>query len=218
MPPKQNTIVLVDDHVVMRNGLKEIIELMGNYKIIAQYNNGRQLADDIPFKKVPDLIIMDLTMPIMDGRQTLEWLKDNDHSYRILILTVNTPDSTIISLYKLGVRGYLEKNCSARELQRAIDNIIESGYHHNEFLARALQEDDKPKIDEREQMLKKMTRRELDFMQLVCHDDEYTYDQMADKLNVSRRTVDGYREALFEKFNIKSKTGLVLFAIRHKIF
>ena len=217
MPSKQNTIVLVDDHVVMRNGLKEVIELMGNYKIAAQYNNGWELVNDMPLKNVPDLIIMDLTMPILDGRQTLEWLKDNNHSYRILILTVNTPDSTIISLYKLGVRGYLEKNCSARELQRAIDNIIESGYHHNEFLVHALKEDDKPKTDVREQVLKKMTKRELDFMSLVCHEDEYTYDQIADKLQVSRRTVDGYREALFEKFNIKSKTGLVLFAIRHKL-
>ena len=215
---KHTSIILVDDHVVVRAGLKELIELMGPYKVTAQYDNGKDLTDALPFKKAPDLIIMDLNMPVMSGEETMRRLKELDAKYPVLILTLNTSDEAIIALYKLGVRGYLEKDCTAISLRGAIEDILRSGYHHNDLLTKALAADDKPKPkDTRAEILKQLTPRELEFLRLVCDEAEYTYEQMTTKMHVSVRTIDGYRESVFEKFGIKSKTGLVLFALKHRL-
>ncbi len=218
MAAKNYGLVLVDDHVVVRNGLKELIELMGPYKIMAQYGNGQELLDALPFKKDPDLILMDMNMPVMGGTRTMQQLREKGIKYPVLVLTLNTTDEVIIRMYKLGVRGYLEKDCTAASLQTALSDIFRSGYHHNDLLTKALVAEDKPQIiDERSLVSSQMTAREKDFLRLVCDEAEYTYEQMADLLHVSRRTIDGYRESLFDKFGIKSKTGLVLFAIKHQL-
>ena len=136
----------------------------------------------------------------------------------MLVLTLDTTDKTIIELFKLGVRGYLSKSCTAEVLKRAIDDILDTGYYHNELLSNALLANEHGgRKDERQKVLDKITEREKIFLQMVCDEKEYTYEQMADMLKVHRRTIDGYRESLFDKFNIKSKTGLVLFAIKYRL-
>ena len=211
-------IALVDDHVVVRNGLKELIELMGTYQVSNQFDNGSELIAALPFRSPPDLIIVDLNMPVMNGVETMKHLSAAGVDIPVLILTLNTADATIIELFRLGVRGYLEKDCTAQSLQKAIEGIFKTGYHHNDLLAKALIAENKPvPKDEREEILKQITPRELEFLRLVCDANEYTYEQMRHEMGVSLRTVDGYREALFEKFSLKSKTGLVLFAIKHKL-
>jgi len=211
------SIVLVDDHTVVRNGLKSLIERMGNYTISYQFDNGKKFIDAIPLPQQPDLIIMDLTMPEMDGKETTKWLKEHSINYPVLILTLDTTEKTIIDLFKLGVRGYLPKSCTAEVLKKAIEDVITTGYYHNELLTKALtQEENKPK-DKEQGLITQITDREREFLQLVCDEHEYTYEQIADIMKVHRRTVDGYREAIFSKFNIKSKTGLVLFAIKYSL-
>jgi len=211
------SIVLVDDHTVVRNGLKSLIERMGNYTISYQFDNGKRFIDAIPLPQQPDLIIMDLTMPEMDGKETTKWLKEHSINYPVLILTLDTTEKTIIDLFKLGVRGYLPKSCTAEVLKKAIEDVITTGYYHNELLTKALtQEENKPK-DKEQGLITQITDREREFLQLVCDEHEYTYEQIADIMKVHRRTVDGYREAIFSKFNIKSKTGLVLFAIKYSL-
>lgn len=212
----QTKIILVDDHTIVRKGLKELIERMGPYIVTTEYDNGRQLLDAIPFSHHPDLIILDLSMPVLNGLETVRELKERGHEYPILILTIDTNEKNIIELFRLGVRGYLPKNCTADMMKKAIDDIERTGYFHNEWLVKALQaESANNKEDERQKVLKQITDRENIFLKLVCDEEEYTYEQMADILKVHRRTIDGYRESLFDKFNIKSKTGLVLFAIRY---
>ncbi len=209
---KPVSIFLVDDHAVVRNGLKALIERMGNYIVKEQFDNGRQLIDSLPFDEKPDVIIMDLTMPIMDGSQTVKELKNRHVNIPILILTLETTEKTIIELFRFGIRGYLPKSCTADVLKKAIDDVIHSGYYHNEMLTKALMNNEEEHTGNPVQHL---TDRENTFLQLVCDENELTYEQIADKMGVSRRTVDGYRESIFEKFNIKSKTGLVLFAIKY---
>jgi len=212
---KQYSIILVEDHVIVRNGFKELVEHMGNFKVIGEFDHGRQLIDKI-YDLTPDIIIMDLTMPVMDGQATMKWLKEHKVKFPVLILTLDTSDKAIIELYKSGVRGYLPKTCTAEILKRAIEDIINTGYYHNELLSNALMKNGpKSPADEKEDVLNKFTDREHDFLQLVCDKEEYTYEQIADIMQVHRRTVDNYRESLFRKFDIKSKTGLVLFAIKH---
>jgi len=211
-------LFLIDDHTIVRNALKGLIERLGNYQVTGQFNNGKDLIEAIPFDTAPDLMIMDLNMPEMDGRATMQWLKDHDLNYPVLILTLDTSDKTIIELFRLGVRGYLPKHCTADVLKKAIEDIMDTGYHHNELLTKALMSEQQgTQKDERELVLEKLTDREILFLQLVCDEKEFTYEQIAEQMNVHRRTVDGYRESIFEKFNIKSKTGLVLFAIKYRI-
>ncbi len=214
---RKHAIILVDDHVVVRSGLKELIESMGNYRIVYEFDNGKKLTEKIRSIEY-DVIIMDLTMPVMDGEATMKWMKEQHVDAPVLILTLDTSDKTIIELYKCGVRGYLSKTCSANELKTAIDDVIRTGYYHNELLSQAMRrEGGTNKKDIRAEILDKLTDRELHFLKLVCDEAEYTYEQIGDIMHVHRRTVDGYREALFEKFNIKSKTGIVLFAIKHQL-
>jgi two-component system, NarL family, invasion response regulator UvrY len=136
----------------------------------------------------------------------------------VLILTLNEDENLIIKLFRSGVRGYLKKNCTASSLKEALEAIFNGGYYHNEFLAYSLKNNAAPdRKSEQEKILEQVTQREKEFLKLVCHEKEYTYEQIADQMNVQPRTVDGYRESIFEKFAIKSKTGLVLFILRHKL-
>jgi DNA-binding NarL/FixJ family response regulator len=212
----KSTIVLVDDHVVVRNGLKELIEKLGPFQVVAEYDNGQDLVDAYPFQA--DLIIMDITMPTMDGDEAMQILNERDCRIPVLILTLNTDDQRMIKLFRLGARGYLQKNCSAQIMKEALSEIFRTGYYHNEFLTYSLKHEAAPKKkSEQEIILEQLTDRERQFLKLVCHEEEYTYDQIASLMNVQHRTVDSYRESIFQKFSIKSKTGLVLFVLKHRL-
>jgi len=218
MEAKKN-IVLLDDHVIIRNGLKELIEKLGPFQISNQFDNGEELLAFFPQKPEPDLIILDINMPLMNGDEVIEKLNAKGIHTPVLVLTVSDNDETVIKLFRLGVRGYLRKNCDASELKNALDEIFRSGYYHNDFLAFSLRTNmNTEKKNEKEIILEQLSAREREFLKLVCHEKEYTYEQIADLMNVQHRTVDGYRESIFDKFGIKSKTGLVLFVMRHKLF
>ena len=216
---ESKNIILVDDHVIVRSGLKELIQKLGPYKVISEFNNGFELIHVLPFKKAPDLILLDLNMPGMTGDELVLELNSRGLTTPILILTLNTDENTIIKLFRNGVRGYLQKDCSAQVLKEAMEEIFRCGYYHNEFLSLSLRNNEgSAKKTEQEKILEQLTAREREFLKLVCHEKEYTYEQIADHMKVQHRTVDGYREAIFEKFGIKSKTGLVLFILKHNLF
>jgi two-component system, NarL family, invasion response regulator UvrY len=220
MTTHEKKIVLVDDHVIVRNGLKELIEKLGPYRIIGEYDNGRSFIDNFMLVPAPDLIIMDISMPEMDGDEAISILNERAIAIPVLILTLNQDDHRMVKLFRLGVRGYLQKNCSAPILKEALSEIIRCGYYHNEFLAFSLQDQStkQSKKNPQDQIIDLLTEREREFLRLVCHEKEYTYDQIAGLMNVQHRTVDGYRESIFQKFGIKSKTGLVLFILKHNLF
>lgn len=212
-------IILVDDHVIVRNGLKELIEKLGPFKVLREFDNGSSLLNAVPFKEKPDLILLDLNMPDLNGDQVMVELNNKNVTTPVLMLTLNTDENTIVKLFRNGVRGYLQKDCSAQTLKTAMEEIFRCGYYHNEFLSLSLRNNEgSSKKTEQEKILEQLTAREREFLKLVCHEKEYTYEQIADQMNVQHRTVDGYREAVFEKFGIKSKTGLVLFVLKHHLF
>jgi two-component system, NarL family, invasion response regulator UvrY len=219
MKEKKKNIVLVDDHIVIRNGLKELIEKLGHYQIVAQFDGGVSLLERLSsIKNVIDLLILDISMPGMNGDEVVQQLQALKINIPILILTLNEDETLMIQLFRMGVRGYLKKNCSAIILKEALNEIFEKGYYHNEFLMYSLQTNvSEIKKSEQEMILEKLSERERTFLKAVCHEKEYTYEQIADQMGVQPRTVDGYREKLFEKFGIKSKTGLVLFVLKHKL-
>jgi two-component system, NarL family, invasion response regulator UvrY len=206
-------IYLVDDHALVRNGLKELIEKLGPYKITGEFDNGRQLVNAYPFHPQPDLIILDVEMPEMNGRATMQWIKENGIKIPVLLLTLNESDALIIGLFRLGVRGYLHKNCSAVTLRRAIEDILTTGYFHDEMMVKALSSDTPSQAVNK--FGQQLTEKEYEFLKLACSDQEYTYEVIADLMGVHPRTVNKYRESIFDKLGVKSKTGLVLYAVKN---
>jgi DNA-binding NarL/FixJ family response regulator len=215
---EKRNIVLVDDHVIVRNGLKELIEKLGPYTVSAQFDNGTALLEALPLRPLPDLVVLDLNMPGATTMKIIETLQKWRNDIPVLILTLDSDEWTIIRLFRSGVRGFLKKNCSADILSAALRSIFETGYYANEFLALSLKGGSHQSKTEQEKVLEQLTVREKEFLKLVCDEKEYTYEQIADRMNVQHRTVDGYREAIFEKFGIRSKTGLVLFVLKHQLF
>jgi two-component system, NarL family, invasion response regulator UvrY len=211
------SIFLVDDHTVVRSGLKALIEKIGDFKITGEFDNGKELVKGWPFITLPDLIILDLAMPVMDGPATMQWMQEQDKKVPVLVLTLEHDEETIVRLFKMGVRGYIEKNCTAAVLKRAIDDIIQFGYYHSELLVKALAAAERSKETATDKIRKQISARELEFLKLVCDEEEYTYKMIAEKMKVHPSTVDGYRESLFFKLNIRTKSGLILFAFRHGI-
>lgn len=217
MEDKKN-IILVDDHVIVRNGLKALIEKLGPYKVVAEFDRGQEFLAGIDKQQHVDLIIMDLSMPEMNGDEVLEEMNNRGIKTPVLILTLNAEDDKHIQLFRLGARGYIQKDCSAQVLREALSDIFSRGYYHNHLLAEALRTSEKKtNKDPRHAILSQLNDREKEFLKLVCSEEEYTYEQIGVMMGFARRTIDGYRESVFDKFNIRSKTGLVLFVVRNNL-
>lgn len=208
-------ICLVDDHAIVRQGLKELLENLGHFKVSAEYANGHELLRSFPLDPAPQLYILDYSMPQINGSELLKKMLSTEPDTPVLILTQHADERLIIELYKAGARGYLHKNCSAEELKTAVEQITETGYYNVEHIIRSMKQ--KPRIPDRDSILARITEQELQFISLVCNDKEYTYEQIADLMGRVKRTVDGYRESLFEKFDLKSKVGIVFLSFKYKL-
>jgi DNA-binding NarL/FixJ family response regulator len=214
LPDKE--IALVDDHTIVRDGLKAIIQKLGNYKVTGSFSAGAELLRSLAEGYSPDLIILDVSMPGMPPEAVLAELAAQNSRIPVLILTLGTDEGRIVKFFRLGARGYLHKDCTAQVMREAIEEIFKKGLYHNDFLVQALRNPIAlPESDQAQSFLRQLTEREREFLRLVCHEQEYTYEQIAHMMDVHRRTVDGYRESIFDKFGIKSKTGLVLFLVRN---
>jgi DNA-binding NarL/FixJ family response regulator len=153
-------------------------------------------------------------MPHMNGIEVLKLLEEKVEEYKILLLTQHLDEQIIDASYHHGARGFLHKNCTAHDLKFAIDNIIKIGYNNVSEILKRVRNYDNNGEKKRDIVL---TQRELDFLRLVCDERELTYEQMAEIMNLSIKSIETYRAALFEKYNIKSKVGLVLFSFKHQL-
>ncbi len=211
-------IILTDDHVIIRNGLKELIEKIGSYQISHEFDTGEELLKALPnCLPLPDLLILDINMPGLNGIETMERLNNLPEKIPVLALTLNDQEETIVKLFRLGVRGFLLKTCTAQDLKLALSEIFEKGYHHNAYLSFSLRQFNPPAQNPELEKINTLSPREKEFLQLVCDKNEYTYKVIASMMGVSERTVDGYREAVFEKLNIRSKSGLVMYLLQHQL-
>lgn len=213
---KDISIALVDDHVMLRNGLASLIRDLG-YKVLFEANDGSDFINKLGSIGVPDLILMDIHMPRMDGYETCSWVKMNHPEIRVLALSMFDEEDAIMRMIRSGARGYVLKDCEFGELRMAIDAVVTKGFHYSERVTGRLvhsiqQEDDRASETG---LVNSLTSREQEFIKLAATD--LTYKQIADQMHVSPRTVDGYRDDLFEKLQVKSRVGLVLFAIKHKL-
>ncbi len=212
---KLTTVCLIDDHAIVRQGLKELLMKMNTYQIIYEFNDGDEFLNALPLEKTPDIYILDYSMPHKNGIEVLQELEKREEEYRVLLLTQHFDEHIINSAYHHGARGFLHKNCSAHDLKFAIDNIVTIGYNNiSEILKRIRNYDVKEEINPSHFDL---STRELEFLTLVCDERELTYEQMADIMKLSVKSIEVHRASLFEKFNIKSKVRLVLFSFKYKL-
>ncbi|HUQ97097.1 MAG TPA: response regulator transcription factor [Chitinophagaceae bacterium] len=209
-------VALVDDHVLLRKGLAGLITNLG-YNIHLECDNGNELMQKLKSSDAPDIVLMDINMPEMDGYQTTLWLKKTHPLIRVLALSMYDDEASIIRMIKNGAKGYIVKDADPLLLKTAIDTVISKGFYYSEMvtgrLVHSVQHMDEEESDTTE--LLKLNEREIQFLKLAS--TEMTYKEIAEKMFLSARTIDGYRDALFEKLNIKSRVGLVLYAIRNKI-
>lgn len=208
------TIALADDHVLLRKGLVSLVENLG-YKVILEVDNGQQLTEQIQAGVHPDLVLMDINMPVKDGYETTKWLKNNAPLTKVLALSMYDDESAIIRMLKNGAKGYILKDSEPGELRTAIESILSKGFYYSEMVTgrlihsiNSMDDEDSPAKN-----LSGLNEREIDFLKLAA--TELTYKEIAEQMHLSPRTIDGYRDALFEKLNIKSRVGLVLFAIKN---
>jgi DNA-binding NarL/FixJ family response regulator len=211
------TITLVDDHILVREGLASLINSFPNYKVLFESDNGKQLVDNLTKEALPDIILMDITMPEMDGYSTANWLKIHHPELRVIALTVMDDELAIIRMLKCGAKGYLLKNCRPEELKQALNAVITKGYYFNDMVSsRLISSINKMgEVQYGKKIKGDLSEREREFLRHLCTDK--TYKEIADIMCVSPRTVDSYRDNLLEKLNAKSRIGLVLYAIKHNL-
>lgn len=210
------TIGIIDDHKIVRQGLKELLEKLDTYRVIHEFESGVSFLEALPLENKPDLFILDYSMPNMNGIEVLKKLEEYSSEYKVLLLTQHFDEHIIDDAYRHGARGFLHKNCTAQDLKSAIDNIVKIGYNNvTEILKRIRNYDNQPEKDIAQSIV--LSKRELDFLTLVCDEREFTYDQMAEILCLSVKSIESYRTALFDRFSIKSKVGLVLFSFKYKL-
>jgi DNA-binding NarL/FixJ family response regulator len=202
-----------------------MVNALGGYRVTLQAGNGRELIEALqPQLRSgsgwPQIAIVDLNMPVMDGYETLAWLRTNAPEVRALVLTFDAADDAMVRAVHAGARGFILKNARPEQLRIALDSIMLTGYYYTDQVHHALvTEPDKAKRagKEHDELVALISPRELDFLRMVCSEDELTYEEIAQRMGVHRRTVDNFRMSLFDKLGLRSKTGLVLFAMRYGI-
>jgi two-component system, NarL family, invasion response regulator UvrY len=201
----------VDDHPMFRNGMAGLIESFEGYSILNQSGNGKEFIKLVEAGQVPDIAILDFQMPAMNGEETAIWIKQNRPSIKVLSLTMFDDEHHILRMIKAGARGYVLKSADPDEVKLALDQVWTKNFYHSELVSNALM---KTMRDEQGIPVNLvLPEKELEMLRLIC--SELTYKEIADRLNISPRAVDSFREQMFEKTNTKSRVGLVLFAVKH---
>jgi two-component system invasion response regulator UvrY len=216
MNNKKFKIILADDHLLLRDALSNLIHQFDEFMVIGQASNGNQLMQLFKDGQVPDLVLLDLNMPEMDGFETAKWLGKNHPDIQIIILTMYDSEIALIRLLQSGVKGFLKKDIHPSELRFALKSVAEGGYYYSHQTTGKLANLFHKSTDSHHLVENAMlTDREIEFLRLASTD--LTYKEIAAELKLTPRAVDGYRDALFEKLDVKSRVGLAIYAVKNGI-
>ena len=210
---------IADDHKIFRNGLKATLEDCADFDLVLEASNGKQLIAMLASAAVlPDVMLMDIKMPELDGIQTTAVVKQLYNKIKVLALSMFNEDKYIVDMMKAGASGYLLKNAEPEEIIEAISTVHNKGFYFNEHLSVTLIKQlvgPGSYADAGGQQQVDLNDREIEVLRLVCQ--EHSNQEIADKIFLSVRTVEGYRARLFEKTGSKNLVGLVIFAIKKGI-
>jgi DNA-binding NarL/FixJ family response regulator len=208
------SIVVVDDHILIAEALAGIIEKFSRYHVLYEIENGKCLIEKFASpKNIPDIVLLDINMPVMDGFETARWLTEHHPTVRILALSMQDQDETLIKIIRCGAKGYLLKNVRPAELEKALDSLVDQGYYYPDWITHKMMMNlvhshglPSPPV---------INNRELEFLNYAA--TELTYKEIAEKMFCSPRTVEGYRDNLFEKLGMKTRVGIVMYAVKNRI-
>jgi len=210
-------VAVVDDHTMVRKGLISLINLFPNYQILFDAANGNDFVRQLKPDQLPDIVLLDIAMPEMDGYATAGWLAANYPDVKILCLSTMDSERAIIRMIRSGAKGYVLKDAEPAELKQAFDEVLSRGYYYNDLVSRKIMQSVHLRVEDKSEqaIFARLSERELLFLRLAC--SEKTYAEIAKEMFVSDRTVDGYRDTLFRKLNISSRVGLVIYAVKNEI-
>jgi DNA-binding NarL/FixJ family response regulator len=213
-----HSIVIIDDHLLIAKALSSIIEHFNRYEVLYECENGKELIEKLKIKKnIPDIVLLDIVMPVMDGFETAQWLKENHPGVLVMALTMQSDDESLIKMIKCGAKGYLHKNVHPVELEKALEMLVQKGFYYPDWATSRVLNNIAAGVDI-QHLDHNLTEREKEFMQYAC--TELTYKEIGEKMFCSARTVEGYRDALFEKLGMKTRVALALYAVKiglHKL-
>lgn len=214
---KKKTVVIVDDHLLFAQSLESLISKLEGYEVLAILKNGKELTKYYLHKRrKPDLVLLDVKMPVMDGIQTMQWLKENQTEQKVLALTMEDDEETIIKMLRSGARGYLLKDIHPENFAFAMKMVIEQGFYYSSKIEKALKYSDKIETKDNTDLAEKLTDREWTFLKLAC--SELTYKGIAGEMMLSPKTVENYRESVFKKLQVRTRVGLVIFCMKNNFF
>lgn len=207
-----NTVVIVDDHMLIAKAITSIINDFDGFQVLYEVENGKRLTEKFKSEQnIPDIVLLDISMPVMDGYETAEWLQKNHPSVKVMALTMNGDEASLVKIIRNGAKGYLQKNIHPMELHNGLTRLAETGYYFPDWATTQLvrnitsgNETNSGQID--------ISPREKEFLKYAC--TELTYKEIAELMFCSPRTVESYRDSLFEKLHIKARVALALYSVK----
>ncbi|RPE08084.1 DNA-binding response regulator [Chitinophaga lutea] len=207
------SIVIVDDHLLIAKAIATIVEGFRDFEVLYEAENGQALtARFAQPRNIPDIVLLDITMPLMDGFETASWLKEHHPEVLVMALSVQDDEDALIRMIKHGARGYLHKNVHPTELEKALYTLVNKGMYFPDWAtSKVFRTIAEPRDETR--LTHKLSQREIEFLQFAA--TELTYKEIGEKMFCSPRTVESYRDSLFEKLGLKTRVGLVMYAVKN---
>ncbi|RYZ21034.1 MAG: response regulator transcription factor [Chitinophagaceae bacterium] len=216
IPTKTYQIALADDHILVRNALARLINAFDHCQVLHESNDGQELLDRLRAGQVPDILLLDLNMPRLNGYEVAERLQKDYPDVRVLMLTMYDSELALIRLLQLGVRGFLKKDVHPSELRSALYTVMDTGYYYSTSAAGKIanlfrtQQRDKKGLPNAT-----LSDPEIRFLTLACSD--LTYKEIAQEMRLTPRSVDVLRDQLFFKFDVRSRVGLAMLALKNGV-
>ena len=206
-------VAVVDDHQLVRTGLVQMVQALPGWVVTIEAANGKDFIDQTNLLSPPDIVLLDIRMPIMDGYETALWIRSHLPETRVLIVSMVSREPAVIRMLRLGIYGFITKDTNTAELHQALKRIQQKQFHVNELVGnRIFHYFSDSTTEQMPDEKNDITDREFIFLRKCC--SELTYRQIAKEMHVSPRTIDTYRDHLFEKLQVRTRVGLVIYALR----
>ncbi len=209
---KKYKVAIVDDHALFAGSLERLINSFENFVTAFHLRNGLELQRKLLEGEVPDIILLDINMPVMNGFETAEWLTASFPDIKFLALSMEDDEISILKMLRRGAKGYLLKDIHPGKLNTALEEVVKKGYYHSDKVSETLLHSLNSPQD---YGIPQFKENEITFIELAC--SEMTYKEIAEVMNLSPKTIDGYRQDLFNKLQIKNRVGLVMYALKNNI-
>lgn len=216
---KKVSWAIVDDHSLFRKGVVRLINDWNNnykYSLVFEAGSGEEMRSKLKETIIPDILLLDISMKEMDGYKAAEWLEKQYPSIKVVVISMYKSEEAIMKMISLGVEGYISKVVEPDEMKAALEEVVEKGFCFTGDMLKLVTDNmvhTGKKIGTAKSTQYSLSKNEEEFLVLLC--DGLTNNEIADKMSLSPKTIDGYREHLFKRFGVHSRVSLVVFAMKN---